>query len=147
MLSYIHSFADFLRVHLSSISVGLVATVLTIYGAHINGYFRKITKSLPFIARFALFIVLCSAGYAFLSSQAVKYLRIFLIQQKDIPLVLNHQWCFFSPCFSCEKRKKSLMDSLMRNINEKNDFYFPAIDGLRLLASHQHCSFTFISFF
>src|SRR5574344_2189674 len=88
MLSYIHSFGDFLRDHLCSFSVGLLATLITIYVAHLNVYFRKITKSLPFIARFALFIVLCSAGYAFLSSQAVKYLRIFLIQQKDIPLVL-----------------------------------------------------------
>lgn len=105
MLSYIHSFADFLRDHLSSISVGLVATLITIYGAHINGYFRKITKSIPFVARFALFIVLCSAGYAFLSSQAVRYLRIFLIQQKDIPLILIISGAFLVLAFLARNGK------------------------------------------
>lgn len=105
MLSYIHSFADFLRVHLSSISIGLIATLLTIYGAHINGYFRKITKSLPFIARFALFVVLCSAGYAFLSSQAVKLLRSFLWQQKDITLILIISGAFLVLAFLAKNGK------------------------------------------
>ena len=62
MQPYIHQFADFLRLHLNSIAIGLVATLLIIYGGHINGYFKKITKSLPFLGRFALFVVLCSAG-------------------------------------------------------------------------------------
>jgi hypothetical protein len=105
MLSYIHSFADFLRDHLSSISIGLIATLLMIYGAHINGYFRKITKSLPFVARFTLFVVLCSAGYAFLSSQAVRYLRIFLNQQKDIPLILIISGAFLVLAFLARNGK------------------------------------------
>lgn len=102
---YIHQFADFLRLHLSSISVGLVATILMIYGAHINGYFRKITKSLPFLARFALFVLLCSIGYAFLSSQAVKGLRLFLYQQKDIPLILMISGAFLVLAFFARNGK------------------------------------------
>ena len=43
MMQYIHQFANFLRLHMDSISVGLVATLLIIYGGHINGYFKKIT--------------------------------------------------------------------------------------------------------
>lgn len=105
MYHYIHPFADFLRLHLSSISVGLVATILMIYGAHINGYFRKITKSLPFLARFGLFVVLCSVGYAFLSSQAVKMLRIFLWHQKDLPLILIISGAFFILAFLARNGK------------------------------------------
>ncbi len=87
MQPYIHQFANFLRVHMDSISVGLVATVLMIYGAYINNYFKKITRSIPFIGRFALFILLCSAGYAFLTSQLVKLLKMFLRGQPDLPLI------------------------------------------------------------
>jgi len=87
MQPYIHQFADFLRLHMDSISVGLVATFLMIFGGKINGYFKKITKSVPFVARYALFVVLCSAGYAFLTSQMVKYLKVFLRTQQDMPLI------------------------------------------------------------
>jgi len=84
---YIHICADFLRQHLPSIAVGLAATFLTIYGKYINGFFRKHTKSLHFFARFALFVLLCSVGYGFLSSQAVRYLRDFLRTLNDLKLV------------------------------------------------------------
>lgn len=67
--------------------MGLVATLLIIYGGHINGYFKKITKSVPFLGRFALFVILCSAGYAFLTSQLVKLLKMFLRGQPDLPLI------------------------------------------------------------
>ena len=87
MQPYIHQFANFWRVHMDSISVGLVATLLIIYGGYINGYFKKITKSIPFVGRFALFVILCSAGYAFMSSQLVKFLKMFLRNQADLPLI------------------------------------------------------------
>ena len=87
MQPYIHQFANYLRLHIDSISIGLVATVLMIYGSYINNYFKKITRSIPFVGRFALFVLLCSAGYAFLTSQLVKLLKMFLRGQPDLPLI------------------------------------------------------------
>lgn len=87
MNHYIHEFAGFLRFHMDSISVGIIATLLMIYGASINGYFKKITRSVPFVGRLALFVILCSAGYAFISSQAVKLFKMFLMNQADLPLI------------------------------------------------------------
>ena len=86
-MNLLHPFAQFLRLHLDSVSVGLVATFLMIYGSAINNYFKKITRSMPFVGRFALFVVLCSAGYAFLSSQLVRLLKMFLRSQADLPLI------------------------------------------------------------
>ena len=51
MSVYIQQFANYLRLHLDSISVGLVATLLMIYGAAINNYFKKITRSIPFLVQ------------------------------------------------------------------------------------------------
>lgn len=87
MTPYIHILAVFLRGHLPSIAVGLVATILVIYGNSMNKFFRQQTKSMHFIARFTLFVLLCSAGYGFLSSQAVKLLRNFMTGLPDVHLV------------------------------------------------------------
>ncbi len=83
----IHSFALFFREHLASISVGLVATVLVIYGGTLNAFFRKLTRKMHFFARFTLFVLLCSAGYGFLSSQAVKLTKTVLLGLPDTHLV------------------------------------------------------------
>ena len=107
MQPYIHHFANFLRLHMDSISVGLVATLLIIYGGHINNYFKKITRSIPFVGRFALFVVLCSAGYAFMSSQAVRFLKMFLRGQADLPLIGIIAGAFVVLAF-CAKRGKDI---------------------------------------
>ena len=107
MQPYIHHFANFLRAHMDSISVGLVATLLMIYGAYINNYFKKITRSIPFLGRFALFVVLCSAGYAFMSSQAVRFLKMFLREQADLPLIGTIAGAFIALAF-CAKSGKDV---------------------------------------
>ncbi|NLO22803.1 MAG: DUF3392 family protein [Fibrobacter sp.] len=103
---YLHQLAVFFRVHLDSISIGMVATVLVIYGAHINSYFQKITKSLPFLVRFALFVLLCSAGYALVSALAVRYLALFLKQQPDSMLLLIISLAFLVLAFLARKVTK-----------------------------------------
>lgn len=90
----IHELAMFLRHHLTSISVGIVATLLMLWGTAINGFFKKITRKIPFVGRFALFVLLCSAGYAFLSSQMVRYFKYFLSTQADLPLIGLIAGCF-----------------------------------------------------
>jgi hypothetical protein len=66
-----------------------IFTVVTKKGFSLsyNDYFKRITKSLPFVVRFALFVVLCSVGYAFASSQLVRLLRLGLRQLSDFPLI------------------------------------------------------------
>ena len=105
MQPYIHQFANFLRAHLNSISVGLIATLLMLYGAWINNYFKRITKSIPFIGRFALFVVLCSVGYAFASSQMVRLLRMVLRELSDLPLIGVVAGCFVLLAFLAKSGK------------------------------------------
>ena len=105
MLPYIHQFANFLRVHLDSIAVRLVATLLMIYGASINNYFKRITKSIPFVGRFILFVVLCSVGYAFACSQMVRLLKMGLRQLSDLPLIGVVAGCFILLAFLAKSGK------------------------------------------
>jgi len=105
MQPYIHQFASFLRAHMNSISVGLVATVLMLYGACINNYFKRITKSIPFLGRFILFVILCSVGYAFASSQMVRLLKKLLYQLPDLPLIGVVAACFVLLAFLAKSGK------------------------------------------
>ena len=89
LASILHPVADLLRPHLQAVSIGLAATLLVIYGGSINGFCRKQTQSLHFTARFALFILLCSVGYAFLTSQAVRLLHSFLCGLSDRDMVIS----------------------------------------------------------
>lgn len=105
MQPYIHQFANFLRAHLNSISVGLIATLLMLYGASINNYFKRITRSIPFWGRFALFVVLCSVGYAFASSQMVRLLKMALRDLPDLPLIGVIAGCFILLAFLAKSGK------------------------------------------
>lgn len=106
MNSAIHSFALFIREHLQSVSVGLIATFLMVYGYKINGFFRKQTKSLTFIVRYALFVVLCSAGYGFVSSQASKWLKSFLWHLPDVQLIAAVGGAFLLLAFVAKQGKE-----------------------------------------
>lgn len=85
--------------------MGLVATFLMIYGSFINGFFKKITKKLPFLGRFALFVLLCSVGYAFLSSQIVKLLKKLLYMQSDGMLIIIVAAAFIGLAFLARSGK------------------------------------------
>ena len=105
MQPYIHQIAGFLRAHLNSISVGLIATLLMLYGASINNYFKRITRSIPFWGRFALFVVLCSVGYAFASSLLVRLLKMALRELPDLPLIGVVAACFLLLAFLAKSGK------------------------------------------
>ena len=103
---------------MNSISVGLIATLLMLYGVSINNYFKRITRSIPFWGRFALFVVLCSVGYAFASSQLVRLLKMAfassqlvrllkmaLCQLSDLPLIGVVAGCFLLLAFLAKSGK------------------------------------------
>jgi hypothetical protein len=54
--------------HLDALVLGLIATLLTVYGTSLNGLFRRWTQGLHFLIRYLLFVVLCAFGYSFLTN-------------------------------------------------------------------------------
>lgn len=61
--------------HLSSICMGVVATLLVLYGYKVNHLFKRITKDLNFFVRYFLFVGFCAFGYTFLSTFMIRTLR------------------------------------------------------------------------
>ena len=89
LASFLHPVAVFFRPHLEAVAIGIAATLLIIYGDSINGFFRRQTLALHFAVRFILFVLLCSIGYAFLTSELVKLLHSYLSGMNDVSLVIS----------------------------------------------------------
>jgi hypothetical protein len=64
--------------HTSEIAMGVVATLLTIYGNDINSYVRKFFKKNHFFVRFSAFILLCTLGYTLLTNFFLSFFNSWL---------------------------------------------------------------------
>lgn len=56
-------FSDFFRPHLTFISSALIATILTIYGGHLNKAIWALVGNAHFVIRTLVFVALCTFGY------------------------------------------------------------------------------------
>ncbi len=66
--------SNWMRDGLFSIAMAMVATLLTIYGGHLNKAIRGGTKKYPFMVRLIIFVCLCAFGYGMLTIIAAKLL-------------------------------------------------------------------------
>lgn len=67
MIRLIEDIADAIRPYSDDVALAMVATILVIFGDHINSAVRTLVKKQPFWLRLLAFIALCSIGYGALS--------------------------------------------------------------------------------
>ena len=69
--------ASFIRTYLHEICFGITAITLTLAGPKINGNLKKLVRKFHWLLRYVAFVILCTAGYTFLSQiiyRGLKYL-------------------------------------------------------------------------
>lgn len=88
MQAYFTDFAGFLRSHLSLISIGAISVLLVLYGSHLNKFLRKITRKLPILLRYLVFLAVCTLGYAMLANVAIQWLLRTLRNLPNTSLIL-----------------------------------------------------------
>lgn len=59
--------ASFIRTYLHEICFGITAVTLTLAGPRINAGLRKLVRKFHWLLRYVVFVILCTAGYTFLS--------------------------------------------------------------------------------
>lgn len=74
-MKLLYSLDKLLIEHLSTICMGVVATLLVLYGYKMNHLFKRITKDLNFFVRYILFVFFCAFGYTFVSAFLIQTLR------------------------------------------------------------------------
>ena len=88
MYDPIMSCASLIRNHISDVSFSMVAVGLMLAGPAINRFVRKTIEKLHWSLRYLLFVIICSAGYGFLTKIAYQGLRHWLAGQRAVWLVL-----------------------------------------------------------
>lgn len=71
-------FSEWMRPHLKMISLAIVATLLTIYGGHLNELVKKAVSGHHFLFRFFIFVLVCAFGYGVLTI-SISYLAAKLL--------------------------------------------------------------------
>lgn len=67
ILSFNMDMAQQLRPYLQDISLALVATMLVIFGDHVNRTLKRAVANWVFVARIGAFVLMCTFGYGVLT--------------------------------------------------------------------------------
>lgn len=85
---YLYILAKYIGSHIQEVSFGITAVTLVLAGPFINGLFKHITRNLHWFLRYLFFIVLCTAGYGFLTQVIYQGVKRWLRGQSSILLVV-----------------------------------------------------------
>ena len=87
---YLAMLTGFTLSHLRQVAMAFTATLLVLFGSNINGWIKGLFQSWHFILRVLIFILICSAGYAFLTmflSRTLHSLLLKLDRQYIVPVI------------------------------------------------------------
>jgi hypothetical protein len=99
--------AEVMRPHNSEIALAMVATLLVIFGDHINSGLKKLVRKQPIWLRVIAFIGLCSVGYGALSIWLTSILSSFLQHQNSVVYVVTVIGSFLTVGVMAERFQKS----------------------------------------
>lgn len=74
----ITALADFIRSHMQEVSFGITAVAMMMAGPAINGILKRLTKKMNWFLRYLSYVLLCTAGYGFLSQVIYQGTRYWL---------------------------------------------------------------------
>ncbi|MGK0249234.1 MAG: hypothetical protein ACI910_001972 [Oleispira sp.] len=99
--------ADVMRPHNSEIALAMVATLLVIFGDHINRGLKYLVRKQPIWLRVLAFIGLCSIGYGTLLVWLAPILSSFLQNQSALVYVVTVMGCFLAVGMLAERFQKA----------------------------------------
>ena len=99
------SLAYNLRPYLQDISLALVATLLVIFGDHVNGMLKRAVANWFFLARIGAFVLMCTFGYGSLTlwGQPMVYWLLTHISSVYLPSFILACFCFLG--FLAERKR------------------------------------------
>jgi len=77
-----------IRNHLQEVVFGITTVTLVLAGPYINGLLKKSTARFNWVLRFISYIILCCAGYGFLTHYLYQTLIKLFVKLEPIPLVV-----------------------------------------------------------
>jgi Protein of unknown function (DUF3392) len=77
-----------IRNHLQEVVFGITTVTLVLAGPYINNLLKKITAKFHWVLRFICYIILCCAGYGFLTHYLYQTLIKLFVKLEPVPLVV-----------------------------------------------------------
>lgn len=87
-IQFVNWAASLIRRHIQEVCFGITAVTLVITGPSINGLFKHITRNVHWFIRYLCFVLLCTAGYGFLTQVVYQGIRNWLRGQSNVLLVV-----------------------------------------------------------
>jgi K+ transporter len=98
--------AGFLRSNSLSVAVAIVATTLAVFGVYLLRVLKSVTKTMNFLIRFMIYVLVYAFGIGFLSALAVKFIAGRLGGLNSLHLVLAVGLVFLVLCLSAKIQKQ-----------------------------------------
>lgn len=92
--------------HLPELVFGITSVILVLCGPHINRIFRKVTSKIHIILRFILYVILCCAGYGFITHYIYTALISFFRNLDNTALTISMLLSYLLLAFLAKRKKE-----------------------------------------
>jgi hypothetical protein len=96
--------AGLIRQHLSVVCFGITAVTLILSGPAINGFVQRLTQSFHWLVRYLVFVLMCTAGYGFLTQVIYHGLMRWFSTQRSLALILIATFIYLVLAFFARKQ-------------------------------------------
>jgi len=95
-----------IRANSMYVSIGIVATVITIYGVYLKKLVKNITKKMNIFFRFLVYVFVFAFFVGFLSAQAVNFVNKLSVGLSNLHLILGVILIFMLLSFLAKSEKQ-----------------------------------------
>lgn len=96
--------AEFLRLHIAGVTFGMTAVSLMLAGPVINGGVQRAVQRFHWLVRYAIFVLLCTVGYGFLTNLLYRGLARWLLYQQSLHLIIIVTVIYLALAFFARKQ-------------------------------------------
>ena len=80
--------ASFIRTYRHEIAFGITAVTLMLFGPHINGSVKRLTRKFNWFIRYAVFVLLCTGGYTVCAQVIYRGVRQLIRTSSDLLVIV-----------------------------------------------------------
>jgi hypothetical protein len=79
-IAWVNMAGQWMRGHLTEIAFSITAMILVVGGPYINAGMKSLSQKLHWVLRYALFVLLSTAGYGLITNFGLRNMRGFLLR-------------------------------------------------------------------
>jgi hypothetical protein len=98
--------ASFIHTYLHEIAFGITSITMVLFGPYINRNLQRLVRNFHWLLRYVIFVLLCTAGYAFLSQVVYRGIKQMLHTLSNPLLVVTTVLLYLMLAWVAKEQKK-----------------------------------------